>query len=30
MGIVAVEGVIVADPDHRSSGWHFRLGVESA
>ena len=25
---VAVQGVIVADPDRRSSGWHFRLDVE--
>ena len=25
---VAVQGVVVSDPDRRSSGWHFRLAVE--
>ncbi len=25
---VSVQGVVVADPDRRSSGWHFRLDVE--
>ncbi len=25
---IAVEGVVVADPDERASGWHFRLAVQ--
>ena len=27
-GSIAVEGVVASDPDHRSSGWHFRMSVE--
>ena len=29
-GTIAVEGVVIADPDHRSTGWRLRLSVERA